>query len=77
VTHAKKFSPDVEFSCDDAGRTRLVIFCRLVEAAIIAGATTVNIPDYVVYTVPIEFGGIIQTFFNRFPNIDHDVFSVH
>ena len=49
----------------------------MVEAAIDAGATTVNIPDTVGYTVPEEFGGIITTLFNRVPNIDRAIISVH
>ncbi|MCE2570846.1 2-isopropylmalate synthase [Motilimonas eburnea] len=77
VKHAKNYTPDVEFSCEDAGRTPIDNLCRMVEAAIKAGATTVNIPDTVGYTVPSEFGGIIQTLFNRVPNIDQAVISVH
>ncbi|MBL1488758.1 2-isopropylmalate synthase, partial [Klebsiella pneumoniae] len=50
---------------------------RMVETAIDAGATTVNIPDTVGYTVPYEFGDIIKTLFNRVPNIDKAVISVH
>ena len=77
VKYARKFTDDVEFSCEDAGRTPIDNLCRMVEAAINAGATTVNIPDTVGYTVPSEFGGIIQTLFNRVPNIDKAVISVH
>jgi 2-isopropylmalate synthase len=77
VKHARSYTDDVEFSCEDAGRTPIDNLCRMVEAAIKAGATTVNIPDTVGYTVPSEFGGIIQTLFNRVPNIDQAVISVH
>ncbi|MEZ7863026.1 MAG: 2-isopropylmalate synthase [Aeromonadaceae bacterium] len=77
VKYARKFTDDVEFSCEDAGRTPIDNLCRMVEAAIKAGATTVNIPDTVGYTVPSEFGGIIQTLFNRVPNIDKAIISVH
>ncbi|WP_434357056.1 2-isopropylmalate synthase [Parasalinivibrio latis] len=77
VKRARKYTDDVEFSCEDAGRTPIDNLCRMVEAAINAGATTVNIPDTVGYTVPNEFGGIIQTLFNRVPNIDKAVISVH
>ncbi|BDM66062.1 2-isopropylmalate synthase [Shewanella sp. NFH-SH190041] len=77
VKYARRFTDDVEFSCEDAGRTPIDNLCRMVEAAIKAGAATVNIPDTVGYTVPGEFGGIIQTLFNRVPNIDQAVISVH
>ncbi|KMT65862.1 2-isopropylmalate synthase [Catenovulum maritimum] len=77
VQYARKFTDDVEFSCEDAGRTPIDNLCRMVEAAIKAGATTVNIPDTVGYTIPSEFGGIIQTLYNKVPNIDQAVISVH
>ena len=77
IKHARQYTDDVEFSCEDAGRTHIDYLCRMVEAAIKAGATTVNIPDTVGYTIPSEFGGIIQTLFNRVPNIDQAVISVH
>ena len=77
VKRARRYTDDVEFSCEDAGRTPIDNLCRMVEAAIDAGATTVNIPDTVGYTVPGEFGGIIQTLFHRVPNIDKAVISVH
>ncbi|ABL98546.1 2-isopropylmalate synthase [Shewanella amazonensis] len=77
VKYARRFTDDVEFSCEDAGRTPIDNLCRMVEAAISAGARTINIPDTVGYTVPSEFGGIIQTLFNRVPNIDQAVISVH
>ncbi|EEX38440.1 2-isopropylmalate synthase [Vibrio metschnikovii] len=77
VKHARNYTDDVEFSCEDAGRTPIDNLCRMVEAAINAGARTINIPDTVGYTVPSEFGGIIQTLFNRVPNIDKAIISVH
>jgi 2-isopropylmalate synthase len=77
VKHARRYTDDVEFSCEDAGRTHMDYLCRMVEAAINAGATTVNIPDTVGYTTPTEFGGIIQDLFNRVPNIDKAIISVH
>lgn len=77
VKHARNYTDDVEFSCEDAGRTPIDNLCRMVEAAINAGASTINIPDTVGYTVPSEFGGIIQTLFNRVPNIDKAIISVH
>lgn len=77
IKHARKYTDDVEFSCEDAGRTHIDYLCRMVEAAINAGASTVNIPDTVGYTIPSEFGGIIQNLFNRVPNIDKAIISVH
>ncbi|OEF39583.1 2-isopropylmalate synthase, partial [Vibrio splendidus 1S-124] len=77
VKHARNYTDDVEFSCEDAGRTPIDNLCRMVEAAINAGAKTINIPDTVGYTVPNEFGGIIKTLFDRVPNIDQAIISVH
>lgn len=77
VTRARRYTDDVEFSCEDAGRTPIDNLCRVVEAAIKAGAHTINIPDTVGYTIPSQFGGIIETLFNRVPNIDQAVISVH
>ena len=77
IGRARRYTDDVEFSCEDAGRTHIDYLCRMVEAAINAGATTVNIPDTVGYTIPSEFGGIIHNLFNRVPNIDKAVISVH
>lgn len=77
VKHAGRYTNDIEFSCEDAGRTHIDYLCRMVEAVINAGATTVNIPDTVGYTMPTEFGGIIKQLFNRVPNIDKATISVH
>ncbi len=77
VRYARRYTDDVEFSCEDAGRTPIDHLCRIVETAISAGATTVNIPDTVGYTLPLEFSGIIKTLFTRVPNIDKAVISVH
>ncbi len=77
IKHALRYTDDVEFSCEDAGRTPIDNLCRMVETAISAGAKTINIPDTVGYTTPTQFGGIIETLFNRVPNIDKAVISVH
>ena len=77
VSYAKKFTDNVEFSPEDATRTDLDFLCQVVEAAIEAGATTVNIPDTVGYSVPSEFGRIIRTLKERVTNIDEAVLSVH
>ena len=77
VTHARRFTDDVEWSCEDGSRTEHDFMCRCVEAAIKAGATTINIPDTVGYALPDEFGAIIAMLFNRVPNIDKAIVSVH
>ena len=77
VKRARNYTDDVEFSCEDAGRTPIDDLCRMVEQTIDAGATTINIPDTVGYTIPTEFGKIIENLFNRVPNIDKVIISVH
>ncbi len=77
VTRARSFTDDVEWSAEDGSRTEHDFLCRCVEAAIRAGAGTINIPDTVGYSVPDEFGALISMLFNRVPNIDQAVISVH
>ena len=77
VQRARKYTDDVEFSCEDAGRTGIDNICRIVEAAIKAGATTVNTPDTVGYTLPSQYGSIIRDVMNRVPNVDKAIISVH
>lgn len=77
VKRARNYTDDVEFSCEDAGRTTIDNLCRMVETAIAAGANTINIPDTVGYTIPSEFADIITQLINRVPNIDKAVLSVH
>jgi len=77
VKRAVGYCPDVEFSPEDASRTEADFLCAVVEAAIDAGATTVNIPDTVGYAMPTQMGGVIRTLRNRVPNIDKAVISVH
>ena len=77
VKRARNYTDDVEFSCEDAGRTGVDNICCIVEAAIKAGATTVNIPDTVGYCLPYQYGDIIHNVMNRVPNIDKAVISVH
>ena len=77
VTYARKFTDDVEWSCEDGTRTNMDYMCKTVELAIKCGAKTINIPDTVGYTVPSEFTKIIQTLMNKVPNIDKAVLSVH
>jgi 2-isopropylmalate synthase len=77
VQYAKTLCDDVEFSAEDAGRTDLSYLADVIEAAISAGATTVNIPDTTGYTLPFEFGNKIAELKKRVPNIDKAVISVH
>jgi 2-isopropylmalate synthase len=77
VTHARNLCPDVEWSCEDGSRSEHDFLCRTVESAIKAGARTVNIPDTVGYAVPEEFAALIRMLFDRVPNIDKAVISVH
>ena len=77
VKRAKGYTANVEWSAEDSGRSEMDFLCRIVEAVIKAGATTVNIPDTVGYTLPHEFGERIRTLMNRVPNIDRAVVSVH
>jgi 2-isopropylmalate synthase len=77
VQLAARFCDDVEFSPEDAARTEHDFLCRVVEAAIEAGATTINIPDTVGYTTPIEMYDRIALLVNRVPNIDKAVLSSH
>jgi 2-isopropylmalate synthase len=77
VRHARRFTDDVEFSAEDAGRSETDFLCRIIEAAIEAGASTINIPDTVGYNVPEQFGQLIETLLARIPNADKAVFSVH
>jgi 2-isopropylmalate synthase len=77
VTHARNLCGDVEWSAEDATRSDHDFLCRAVEGAIKAGARTVNIPDTVGYAVPHEFGALIRMLFERVPNIDKAVVSVH
>ena len=77
VTYARRFTDDVEWSPEDGSRTEHDFLCRTVEAAIDAGAGTINIPDTVGYAIPEEFAALIEMLFNRVPNIDKAVISVH
>lgn len=77
VKRARNLCPDVEFSCEDAGRSEIDFLCRIIEAAIEAGARTINIPDTVGYAIPHQFGEMISQIIQRVPNADKAVFSVH
>ena len=77
VKRALNQADTVEFSPEDAGRSEEDFLCRVLEAVIAAGATTVNIPDTVGYNVPDQFGSMIGRLIERVPNADKAVFSVH
>ncbi|KZY79103.1 2-isopropylmalate synthase, partial [Oleiphilus sp. HI0069] len=77
VKRARSYTDDVEFSCEDAGRSELDFLCRIIEQAINAGASTINIPDTVGYAIPEQFGETIKNLIERIPNSDKAIFSVH
>jgi len=77
VRRARNVCGDVEFSPEDAARTEIDFLCRVVEAVIDAGATTVNIPDTVGYATPMQMHRVIKSLLDRVPNIDRAVISVH
>ena len=77
VKRARQYTNDVEFSPEDAGRSEEDFLCRILEAVIDAGATTLNIPDTVGYSLPHQFGSTIANLRNRIPNADKAIFSVH
>ena len=77
VAYAHSLVDDVEFSCEDAGRSDPEFLYEVIEAAIAAGATTINIPDTVGYTTPTEFGALIAGIDRHVPNMGEAVLSVH
>ena len=77
VRHARRYTDDVEFSAEDAVRSEMDFLCRVFEAAIAAGARTVNVPDTVGYSIPHAWGERIRTLIERVPNADQAVWSTH
>ncbi|MFH1854468.1 MAG: 2-isopropylmalate synthase [Candidatus Omnitrophota bacterium] len=77
VRYARKFCSDVEFSPEDASRSDIDFLCRVVETVIMAGAKTVNIPDTVGYSMPLEFSSLIRTIKTKVPNSGKAILSVH
>ena len=77
VRYAKSLTEDVEFSAEDGSRSDRDFICKVFEAAIAAGATTVNLPDTVGYAVPEEFADLVRYVMTHTPNIDRAVLSVH
>jgi 2-isopropylmalate synthase len=77
VTQARTYTPDVEFSAEDATRSDRDFLCRVIEKVIEAGATTINLPDTVGYSTPDEIGEFFSTIIGRVPNADKAIFSAH
>ncbi|AUD78390.1 2-isopropylmalate synthase [Kangiella profundi] len=77
VKFARSLCDDVEFSCEDAGRSELDFMCKIIEQVIDAGARTINIPDTVGYNLPDQYANTIQQLIERIPNSDKAIFSVH
>jgi 2-isopropylmalate synthase len=77
IGFAKSLCDDVEFSPEDATRTDTKFLCRVLDAVVEAGATTLNIPDTVGYTVPAEFGELITTIRQRVKGIENVTISAH
>jgi 2-isopropylmalate synthase len=77
VKWAREYTDNIEFSPEDAGRSDIDFLCRILEQVIKAGATTINVPDTVGYTLPETFGHLISTLRERVPNSDKVVWSVH
>ncbi len=77
VSHAAKYTSNVEFSAEDASRSEIDFLARVVEAVIDAGATTINIPDTVGYALPHEFGALVKQLIEKVPNSGKAIFSVH
>jgi 2-isopropylmalate synthase len=77
VRHARTLCPDVEFSCEDASRSDIGFLCEIVEAAIAAGATVINLPDTVGYALPAEYGEMFASVRKRVKNIGAAVLSAH
>jgi 2-isopropylmalate synthase len=77
VRFATKYTNDIEFSPEDGYRSDPDFLCRVIEAVIKEGATTINVPDTVGYAVPELYGNFIKNLRNRIPNADKAVWSVH
>jgi 2-isopropylmalate synthase len=77
VRHARTLTENVEFSAEDGSRSDRDFLCRIFEAVIEAGATTVNLPDTVGYAMPDEFGELVSYVRSHTPNIHRAVLSVH
>ena len=77
IKRIKKYTDNIEFSPEDAGRSEFDFLCNIIEKAIAAGARTINIPDTVGYNVPEQFGDLVKRLIYNIPNSDQAIFSVH
>ncbi|RYV02971.1 2-isopropylmalate synthase [Shewanella sp. OPT22] len=77
VKHARNLCDEVQFSCEDASRSDFQFLCKIIEKAIDAGASIINIPDTVGYALPQEFGILVRGLIDSIPNADKATFSVH
>tara|TARA_R110002110_G_scaffold166602_2_gene367297 strand:- start:53284 stop:54798 length:1515 start_codon:yes stop_codon:yes gene_type:complete len=77
IQRAQKYTDNIEFSPEDAGRSEFDFLCRIIEAVIDAGATTINIPDTVGYNLPEQFGRRMKNLIETIPNSDKAIFSTH
>jgi 2-isopropylmalate synthase len=77
VKHARQYTDDVEFSLEDGSRSEFEFMCRIIEATINAGASTINIPDTVGYGEPEEYGEMFRRVIENVPNSDKAIFSTH
>lgn len=77
IKRARQYTDDVEFSLEDGSRSEFGFMCRITEAAIAAGATTINVPDTVGYGEPAEYGEMFRRLIEAVPNSDKAIFSTH
>lgn len=77
VKLARQFTDDVEFSCEDAGRSEIDFLCKIIEQVINAGAKTINIPDTVGYNLPEQYAATFTALLEKIPNATKAVFSTH
>ena len=77
VKRARNYTDDVEFSLEDGSRSNFDFMCRITEAAIAAGASTINVPDTVGYGEPLEYGAMFKRLIEAVPNSDKAIFSTH
>ena len=77
VSYARNLCDNIEWSCEDGGRSNLEFLYKCIELAISSGASTINIPDTVGFTLPSEFGSIFKAVRNNVPNVDKAILSTH
>ena len=77
IAWSREYTDNIEFSAEDAGRSELDFLCRIFDAVIQAGATTINVPDTVGYNIPFQFAETLRKVIERVPNSDKVIWSVH